>query len=65
MRIVAFFRTVSATSLALGLLAAGGDCAAGGLHHTNLVSNIRGLAVIDPNLSKLCATGGEPVRRVR
>jgi hypothetical protein len=62
---IARLMSASATSLALGLLAAGGDCAAGGLHHTNLVSNIRGLAVIDPNLSKLCATGGEPVRRVR
>jgi uncharacterized protein (TIGR03118 family) len=52
MRIVSFFKTVSATSLALGLLAAGDErVAAADFHQTNLVSDIPGLATVtDPGL---------------
>ena len=65
MRIVAFFRTVSATSLALGLLAAGGErAAAADFHQTNLVSDIPGLATVtDPNLKNpwgMSDLGGSP-----
>jgi hypothetical protein len=52
MRMVALLRTVSATSLALGLLAAEGEgAAAADFHQTNLVSDIPGLAAVtDLNL---------------